>query len=308
MALDTYFRGNSHELAFCKTAGAGGNHLAVCTASGKKLGEGKQMRLREKELSAVLTEFAALPANDRQPKLEDANAATAARRVVPDPPKDGVILRGYCTYVGPGKDGKLNRAKQFYYKQNPGAWAVETQSDMLWLTETEKLSLAPADAKVGDSIDIALPIQKRFFCTIGIDYMEGSVNSLPTTKTQMTLTVVSVRDNMLAMRLDGYAQLGKPMTDQSRTEAHSRGCAVRMLGHVAFDRSTKKFTRFDIVGVGKAWGNKMNYKNHSAISFAAYPWSYGIACELVTGNSPMDRIPPYNLLHYNSVGKYFEMK
>jgi hypothetical protein len=33
---------------------------------------------------------------------------------------------------------------------------------------------------------------------------------------------------------------------------------------------------------------------------------YGIACELVTGDSPIDRIPPYNLLHYNGAGPYFE--
>jgi hypothetical protein len=32
---------------------------------------------------------------------------------------------------------------------------------------------------------------------------------------------------------------------------------------------------------------------------------YGIACQLVTGDSAIDRIPPYNLLHYNSTGKYF---
>jgi hypothetical protein len=37
-----------------------------------------------------------------------------------------------------------------------------------------------------------------------------------------------------------------------------------------------------------------------------YPSVYGIACKLVTGHSPQDRIPSYNLLHYNSNGPYFE--
>ena len=36
-----------------------------------------------------------------------------------------------------------------------------------------------------------------------------------------------------------------------------------------------------------------------------YPWVYGIACELVTGDAPQDRIPPYNLLHHNPTGPYF---
>jgi hypothetical protein len=36
-----------------------------------------------------------------------------------------------------------------------------------------------------------------------------------------------------------------------------------------------------------------------------YPWMYGIACDLVTGESPIDRIPPYKLLHYGSAVRYF---
>ena len=39
-----------------------------------------------------------------------------------------------------------------------------------------------------------------------------------------------------------------------------------------------------------------------------YPWLYGVACELVTGDSPIDRVPPYNLLHYGSAGPYFAEK
>ena len=76
------------------------------------------------------------------------------------------------------------------------------------------------------------------------------------------------------------------------------------VGELHCDRSGK-FDRFDIVGVGKAWGNKMNYTRRE-LSIEGYPWMYGIACELVTGNSPIDRIPPYNLLHYNGSGtSYF---
>lgn len=55
------------------------------------------------------------------------------------------------------------------------------------------------------------------------------------------------------------------------------------------------------MGVGKAWGNKRNYTRRE-MGIEGYPWMYGIACELVTADSPIDRIPPYNLLHYNSSG------
>ena len=53
-----------------------------------------------------------------------------------------------------------------------------------------------------------------------------------------------------------------------------------------------------------AWGNKMDYVRRE-ITLDDYPWSYGIACELVAGRSPIDLIPPYNLLHYGSAGPYF---
>ncbi len=66
-------------------------------------------------------------------------------------------------------------------------------------------------------------------------------------------------------------------------------------------RNGAAFDQFDIVRVGKAWGNKMNYTRR-AMSIEGYPWMYGIACDLVTGDSPIDRIPPYNLSHYNSSG------
>ena len=42
------------------------------------------------------------------------------------------------------------------------------------------------------------------------------------------------------------------------------------------------------------------------ISLDQNPWMYGIACELVTGDAPQDLIPPYNMLHYNPTGPYFE--
>ena len=36
-----------------------------------------------------------------------------------------------------------------------------------------------------------------------------------------------------------------------------------------------------------------------------YPWVYGVAFELVTGDAPVDRVPPYNMLHYGGGMKYF---
>src|SRR5262249_25248319 len=101
--------------------------------------------------------------------------------------------------------------------------------------------------------------------------------------------------------------LGKEFDEKLRSEPNSRGCELRVLGEVRYDRKKQAIECFDVAGIGRAWGNKMNYV-HREVRLDQYPWMYGIAWELVTGVTPQDRIPPYNLLHYNSTGPYFESR
>jgi hypothetical protein len=98
--------------------------------------------------------------------------------------------------------------------------------------------------------------------------------------------------------------LGKELDEELRRRPNSRGSELRVLGKVHYDRKKQAITRFDVVGVGRAWGNKMDYVGRE-IRLDDYPWMYGIAWELVTGDAPEDRLPPYNLLHYNSTPPYF---
>jgi hypothetical protein len=306
LALDTYFRGNSHELDFCQKVRAGGNHLVVATAGGQAVGKG-ELKLRKKELEGVLREYAQLPKEQRIPELPDSALAQPPKRVVPQPPANGLIVRGYCTYLRHDEKKQIVRSSEYYYKENPDRWMAETQSDLLWLTESEWKSLIPANPRPSDRNEVPQPIQKRFYSTMGIDYMEGSVSALPTRKTTMSLTVQQVDDQTLVLRLDGYAHLGKELDLKLRTESRSRGSELRLRGTVHYDRKKNAITRCDVVGVGQAWGNQMNYVRRE-IRVDQYPWMYGIACELVTGDAPQDRIPPHNLLHYNSTGPYFESR
>jgi hypothetical protein len=263
------------------------------------------LKLCEKDLKGPLAEYGRLPKEQRTPRLEDPAQATPPKRPVPQPPPGGLIVRGYCSFLRRDDKGTSDRAREYYYKENPDRWAAETQSDLLWLTESEWKSLVPGNPKVGERSEVARAIRKRFFSTIAIEYMDGSVNSLPTRDATMTLTVQRVDEKTVLLRLDGYARLGKELDTDLRAQPNSRGSEVRVLGYVGYDRSKQAISRFDVVGVGQAWGNKMNYLQRE-IRLDQYPWTYGIACELVTGNSPQDRIPPYNLLHYNSTGPYFD--
>lgn len=309
LALDTYFRGNSHEVGFCEEAGAGGNHLVAVTAAGKALGEGQanqgHVRLRERDLAPLLAEFKALPEGARRPELPDPAAATASERPAPDPPAGGLVVRGYCTYLDAAAKDTSRRIQRFYYEENPDAWAAETQSDMLWLTEEEWRSLLADKRDAGGGSAVPMEIQRRFFSTVGIDYMEGSVNALPVRESTMTLTLLGESDaGELQLRLDGHGRMGAAFNADSASKADTRGCELRVIGHVTYDRKAGKLTRFDVAGIGEAWGNKMDYTRRE-IRIPGERWAYGIACELVTGSAPYDRIPPYNMLHYGGRMRYF---
>src|SRR5262249_13912897 len=276
------------------------------TAGGQTLGKG-ELRLRKRELEGVLKAYAQMPKEERTPALPDPARALPPKRAVPRPPANGPIVRGYCTYLRHDGKQRIARTREYYYKENPDRWLAETQSDLLWVTESEWKSLIPADPKPGDRSEVAPAIQKRFYSTIGIDYMEGSVSALPTRKTTMSLTVQRVDEQTLVLRLDGYAHLGKEFDIKLRSEPNSRGCELRVFGSVHYNRAKQAITRFDVVGVGQAWGNQMN-SVRPEVRLDRYPWMYAIACELVTGDAPQDRIPPYNLLHYNPTGPYFESR
>lgn len=286
--------------------GAGGNHCVAVTAGGRRLGGKEHLKLRERELGPALDEFRKLPEEERKPTLPDAKEAQPPKRPVPPPPENGLILRGYCTYLKRDPEGRIVRSPEFYYRQNPDRWPVETQSDFFWLREKEWKALVPASPKVGDTIEVAAPVQKRFYGTMAIDYMEGSVNSLAPRESTMTLKVEKVADDRIQLRLDGKSLLGKDANESAKQEKNSRGGEIRILGFVEVDRKTGAFDRFDLVGVGRAWGNKMEYVSRE-VKLDAYPWLYGIACELVKTRTPIDVIPPYNMLHYGGATQpYFD--
>ncbi len=279
----------------------------VTTASGEVLSSKRNLRLREKELSPILKEFHKLTEAKRKPQLPDPATAKPPRRPLPKLPKGGMAIEGFCTYLDTDNQNSIRRAQRFYYEKNPDRWEVETQSDTLWLKESEWKSLLPQELSPGRKHTVSQVIQNRFYSTIGIDYMEGSVNSLPVRKSTMHLTVKKVTSSKIQLELAGYAYLGKEFDITQKNQARSRGSELRIEGKLEFDSKKQKFTRFDIVGVGSAWGNKMNYTNREVL-IRPYPWLYGIACKLITGDSPKDKLPPYNLIHYGSAGAYFPKK
>jgi len=274
------------------------NHLVAATAAGTSLADGVSLKLNGQRLKPVLTEFQRLPAVERTPDITPSGGR--ADRPLPQPPEDGMIIRGYCTYLERDGSEKLQRQEVYYYKQNPDRWKSETQSDTMWLRKNEWKNLIPDSLSLGDTFTIDEKIQQRFFSTLAIDYMEGSASSLPVRSSTMTVTVSKIDATGTTLTLAGAGHMGTDFETHDRSVERSRGCKISVTGYL-HRQADGNFDRFDIVGVGEAWGNK-NQFYRSNMNLESYPWQYGIACELVESNRPVDLVPPYNLLHYDESG------
>ena len=298
--MDAYFRGTGDDEKFSRAVRTQNNKLVAASASGRSLGDAKSLKLRSRELAPMLDEFNALPESMRKPKL---GPPGSVRKRLPDPPKGAMIVRGHCSYLKRDEGGKLQRHEMFYFKRNPDRWKAETQTDVMWLREKEWRALVPKSVKVGDRFPINKKIQQRFYSTMAIDFMEGSVNSLPVRSSTMEIKVVQADKDGVWMQMFGSGKMGTTLKKHDREAENSRGCEIQIVG-MLHRKPDGAFDRFDIVGVGTGWGNK-NHFDPSYMDNERYPWTYGIACELVTTRRPIDKIPPYNLLHYNQSGKKY---
>ena len=140
----------------------------------------------------------------------------------------------------------------------------------------ERKSLIPANPKPGDRQEVAEAIRKRFYSTIGIDYMEGSVSALPTRKSTMSLTVDEGGRQRWCCAWKGtriWARISTEAPPRGQAAAASCACSAHALrpqktGDHAFRRRRRRPA-----------GGRTN-----EIRLDQYPWMYGIACELVTGD------------------------
>ena len=77
------------------------------------------------------------------------------------------------------------------------------------------------------------------------------------------------------------------MANHADAAKAGRGFDVRLLGHIAFDRTKGTIDRFDVVAVGDHWGA-------GPYTGGARPGRQplGIAFELSSGKSAADLVPP----------------
>ena len=286
-----------------RLAGAGGNLVAV-TAVGEVLETKRNVRRAFKN-------WLSLPKEKRRsgaikvPKLDLRDAPLTGRGGVlirqPSPPQDGLILKLYLRAMSRDKDGLRHMRredipsnhhmtrKRTYYDANP---------DYLWLKKSEWQTLVPTRPKKGQVFRVADVVAERIFrFHLNPTLVFGETNGLRKKQIRdgrLTLTIERVTADSIHLRMQGFAKLGADFSTAdaaAKKKRTSAGYEPQLLGFLEFDRSKKRFTRFDLVALGDTYGQL-----GGDLKYLYRPGRnpLGVAFELVPGDVPIaDRtVPP----------------
>jgi hypothetical protein len=276
-------------------ARSGANGWFVMTASGKVLNDFQYT-------PAGLAEFKKLPAEERMPqKVEPitVNPPGLYHSIVdqrwPPPPPETLVLRVHTRAVDFDKEGQLIRAETDYKGRNVWAFTTGPARDWLWLTEAEWKSLVPTKPAVGMKFPAPRPIAYRLFrfylddsCSGGHWYWKPA----DVRAGELTLTVEETSAGHIKLRLEGTAAL---RDGDSPTE--SRRCEATFLGFLNYDRTQKRFSRFDVVALVGDYRVPESYRPDSGHARAL-----AIAFDLATDQTLGYGAPPYALYRNCELG------
>ena len=286
-----------------RLAGAGGNLVAV-TAAGEVL-ERKWNVRRAYQNWLKLPQEKRRPGAVAVPKLElgDTPLTGAGGRLIrqPDPPADALILKLYLRALTRDKNGLRHMRredipsdhhmtrKRTYYDANP---------DYLWLKKSEWQTLVPQEPRSGQTLPVADVVAERIFrFHLNPTLVFGETNGLRKRDIRdgkLTLKVQSVSQDVVRMRIEGFARLGSDFRTAdaaARRKRTSAGYEPQLLGYLEFDRRKRVFTRFDLVALGDTYGQL-----GGDLKYLYRPGRnpLGVAFELVSPDGPVaDRtVPP----------------
>lgn len=254
------------------------------TASGKLLAvknAGQLVAVTKESLREALTKWDALPEAERAPgavKVQDMKYPD--KRYVPaQPPPDCLILDVFTRILDFDAKGQLGKG------QSPtigGDWAAR---EKMWIVAPEWKALVPTDAKAGDTV--ALP-SRLVYRILAFHLRDNTTGQGPRWKRDeirkgaLTLTVAEVGPAGVKLRLDGVAALA---TDADLEKAE-RGMELQLLGNLTFDAGKQVFTRFDVLALGRHWGQAA-HTGEGRPGKAPIGFAFQLA-----GKSKYDRVAP----------------
>ncbi len=299
-------RAKTPEGEFLRSAGihkqwvTSSGYMSCISASGKMLGR--------RPCAEVLEKFKKLPATERKPGAVRVAELKTSDRVIPSPPKGGLVLRVHARFLSRDKDGTLRHAETTDFplmRAKPRvmrSWKrfLEPNTEYMWLTQKERKSLIPSEPKIGQQIHVDQIIAERlarFHLTPQrATTSEGHIVRKRSVKSaKISLVVKSISPTQLLMNLRGFIHLGSDFDATKATTPNGplrQGFATHLYGRLEYDRTKKVFTRFDIVAPGQMWGRWGDANGKSMYVERPGRSPFGFALELARGESPSDRIPP----------------
>lgn len=292
----------------CVTVTASGS-VAVVTANAKALGpySGPGVGM-EKWLYGKLKEWDALPAAERKPggvtvpKPEKVDPKRAALAL----PADALVVRVFNRHLGWNEDKSLRYAVAADYLPGTGAVDAEryamAQNDFMWIPREEWQALVPAQPRTNAVHPVPVSFALRLF-RFHLDPCRGFTEGTAFTNSkasagQLTLTVQTVTETTLSLRLEGAAKLEQPGREGPATFEPA------LLGFLEYDRAQKIFTRFDLLALGTTVN--LPTDANGKVAFRKTPYPLGIAAELVAHPTTAERLHPRGAR--DNVAAYLEPK
>lgn len=272
-------------------------YMTCLSPSGKPLGHVPSAK--------VLDEFNKLPEADRKPPaVPDLHPE---ERLIPPPPEGGLVLRVHARFLARDEKGGLRHARLDDFPlmgdapepRNPWRLFLEPNTEYLWMTADEWKSLVPANPTRGGKVAVGPWLGDRlarFHLTPrrAMTSEGGIVGKKDVQEASLDLVVEDVTPARLRLRLVGVVHTGTAFDREKATTPNGPlgfGFRSELHGVLEYDRAKGRFTRFDVVAPGEAWGRWGDANGKSLFAERPGGTPFGFALELA-GGSPTERLPP----------------
>ncbi|MEX0704761.1 MAG: hypothetical protein WD069_21870 [Planctomycetales bacterium] len=291
-------RTESPEGEFLRTAGidkqwvTSSGYFSCVSPGGKTLVAGGDVR-------RALEEFRKLPEAQRKAGGLALSALEAGDEVVPSPPENGLVLRVHARFLARDEKGELRYAKRDDFRAISPAF-LEPNTEYMWLTEDEWKALVPENPTKGQKLPVSSAISNRM-ARFHLNPQraltsESSIVAQQNVKTaDLALVVDEVTPDRIRMGVAGFIHWGSTFDAAKATSPNGPlgyGYETPIHGTVEYDRKKQEFVRFDMIAPGDVWGRWGDANGNSQGVERAGRAPVGFAFELVTGDSPTDRLPP----------------
>jgi hypothetical protein len=274
-------------------------YMDCVAAGGKHLGHFPSAK--------VLDEFRKLPGDQRKPSGGVLADLKSGESVVPEPPKNGLVLKVHTRAMArDGNGGYRNVTVEDYPLKKGNVKLFEEHrhyfgpnTDYMWITEAEWRDLVSGNFVKGEKREVSKAVVERLaifhlmprrLTSEGASWGKSQLRTA-----RLTLIVEDVSESKVRWRAEGFAHLGSSYDASKATTPNGPlafGYEAPLHGIVECDRTKDAITRFDLVALGDVWGRWGDANNNSQTVERPGRNPVPIAFELATGASPSERIPP----------------